>query len=111
MDAYRDILNRITPAGLTGSVADTFGPSVAVADFPAPLGAIASIERAGSCPLEAEVVGFRHRKTILFPFAPTAGVRQGAKVTMLRTSPVLRVGEQLLGRILDAHGRAIDGRP
>lgn len=111
MDAYDDILNRITPAGLTGSVADTIGPVVAVADFPAPLGGVASIERAGRHPLQAEVVGFRQQKTILFPFAPTAGVRQGAKVRLLQTAPVLRVGDQLLGRIVDAHGRAVDGRP
>ncbi len=111
MEVYHHILNRITPAGLTGSVADTIGPAVAVADFPAPLGGIASIERAGNDPLEAEVVGFRQQKTILYPFAPTGGVRQGAKVKLLRTTPVLRVGDQLLGRIVDAHGRAIDGRP
>lgn len=110
MTVYQDILNRITPARLTGSVADTIGPVVAVADFPAPLGGIASIQRVGGEPLEAEVVGFRQQKTILFPFAPTNGVRQGAKVQLVRTSPLLRVGDQLLGRIVDAHGRVIDGR-
>jgi flagellum-specific ATP synthase len=110
MDAYDDILNNACPAQIVGSVADTTGSVVAVADFPAPLGAIASIERTGGGRLEGEVVGFRQQKTILFPFGPLVGVRQGSRVQLVRTSQRLRVGDELLGRLVDAHGQAIDGR-
>lgn len=111
MEAYYDILNQAYPAQVVGSVAETTGSVVTVADFPAPLGAIARIERVGGGRLEAEVVGFRQQRAILFPFDSLTGVRQGSRVELWRTSRRLRVGPELLGRVVDPHGRVLDGRP
>src|SRR5690606_23519332 len=47
----------------------------------------------------------------VFPFGPPVGVRQGSRVHLVSTSRRIRVGDQLLGRIVDSHGRVIDGRP
>jgi flagellum-specific ATP synthase len=104
-------LDDILPAGLEGRVVRTVGLTVAAAGFPAPIGAVVSIERHAGAPLEAEVIGFRDDLTLLFPFDDLAGVRQGDKVRLRRTKNWVRVGDGLLGRVIDARGRVIDGRP
>ena len=44
-------LDRMTPTALVGSVVETIGMTAAVADFPAPVGALVEIERQASEPL------------------------------------------------------------
>lgn len=111
MEAILDNLNAAMTASLTGTVAETIGMTVSVADFPAPVGAVVRIERDGGAAAEGEVVGFRDGHTLLYLFSETAGVRRGNHVRLLRTTRSLKVGPALLGRVIDAHGRCIDGRP
>ncbi len=99
------------PTALWGSVAQTVGMTISAAGFPAPVGALAEIERQTGGPMLAEVIGFRDELTILFPFAELAGIRHGNRVRLARTSRWLRVGNELLGRVLDAEGNAVDGKP
>ena len=73
-------------AGLTGSVVQTVGLTAAVADFPAPVGALVSIERQSGVGIEAEVVGFRDKQTIVMPLSNFEGIRRGSPVKLVRTS-------------------------
>jgi len=102
-------------AGLTGSVVQTIGLTAAVADFPAPIGALVSIERQSSgnteANIEAQVIGFRDQQTLVMPLSSLEGIRRGCRVRLVRTSRSVRVGDGLLGRVVDARGRCIDGRP
>jgi flagellum-specific ATP synthase len=111
MEAMLDNLNSAMTASLTGTVAETVGMTVSVADFPAPVGAVVRIERDGSAVCEGEVVGFRNGHALVYLLSPTAGVRRGNRVSLIRTARSLKVGSELLGRVIDAHGRCIDGRP
>ena len=111
MQAVLENLNEIMTASLTGSVVETVGMSVAVADFPAPVGAVVRIECDNGVNAEGEVVGFRGGLTLVYLLAATAGVRRGNRVRLVRTSRSLRVGPELLGRIIDARAQCIDGRP
>jgi flagellum-specific ATP synthase len=104
-------LDDILPAALEGRIVRTVGMTAAAAGFPAPVGALVEIDRHTGGPLEAEVIGFRDEVTLLFPFAELAGVRHGDRVRLKRTKNWVRVGPGLLGRVIDARGRAIDGRP
>ena len=63
MEAMLSQLERIMPTALRGSVARIAGMTVAVADFPAPVGALVEIERKANSPLRAEVIGFRDQLT------------------------------------------------
>src|SRR5665213_1832315 len=104
-------LASIMPTALEGRVVRTVGMSAAVAGFPAPVGALVEIERQSGGPLQAEVIGFLEDTTLVYPFADMQGVRQGNRVRLLRTKNWLRVGPELLGRVIDASGNCIDGRP
>lgn len=103
-------LETIMPTALTGSVAQTIGMTAAVADFPAPVGALVEIERQTGAPLRGEVVGFRDTLTLVYPFDNVSGIRRGSRVRLIRTSRTLRLGPELLGRVINAHGEAVDGR-
>ena len=55
------------PAALFGTVARTVGMTVSVCGFPAPVGAVAEIERQTGPPLLAEVIGFRPGELLTEP--------------------------------------------
>lgn len=106
-----DQLRRIMPTALEGRLVRTIGVTAAVAGFRAPLGAVAEIERHNGPPVAAEVIGLRDDLTLLYPLADLQGVRHGNRVRLARTQNWLRVGPALLGRVIDARGAAIDGKP
>ena len=111
MHQLADQIESIMPTAITGCVARTEGTTAAVAGFPAPVGALAEIERQVGAPIRGEVIGFRDQLTLVYPFSSIAGVRRGNRVRMVRTSRFLRAGKQLLGRVIDAHGDCVDGLP
>lgn len=106
-----ELLNSAMICGVTGSVVQTIGLTAAVADFPAPVGASVSIEKQSGEAVEAEVIGFRDKHTLIMPLSNLEGIRRGSRVTLVRTTRSIRVGHGLLGRVIDARGRCIDGRP
>ncbi|MBK1735670.1 flagellar protein export ATPase FliI [Halorhodospira abdelmalekii] len=75
----------------------------------APLGARCTIEDGGSG-VEAEVVGFAGDRLYLMPTGDLNGVMPNARVVPRGTAAQVRVGEELLGRVVDGEGRPIDGR-
>jgi len=104
-------LQDVMTTSLVGSVVETVGMTASVADFPAPVGAQVSIERESGTMARGEVIGFRDQTTLLYLFSGAAGVRRGDRARLERTTRTLRCGGALLGRVIDAHGRSIDGRP
>ena len=59
----------------------------------------------------AEVIGIQGDEVLLSPYQEPLGVGVGALVRRTGTSAAIGVGEALLGRVLDALGRPIDGQP
>ncbi|MFO0885791.1 MAG: FliI/YscN family ATPase [Pirellulales bacterium] len=104
-------LANMMPTALTGSIVRTEGLTASVAGFPAPVGALVQIERQTGSPIDAEVIGFRDKETLIYPLSEMTGVRHGNRVRLVRTSRLLRVGNELLGRVIDARGQVMDGRP
>lgn len=66
---------------------------------------------AGELPgVDAEVIGFREKRVVLMPFGEARGVSNDSLVILKKSSAVFRVGNALLGRVLDATGEPIDGK-
>jgi flagellum-specific ATP synthase len=59
----------------------------------------------------AEVVGFRDNRLLLAPLEGIDGVRNGDLVLSTRNGYRVRVGPDLLGRVLDGLGRPLDRKP
>ncbi len=56
----------------------------------------------------AEVVGFRDRNVMLMPLGDMRGVGLGCKLVLLRQTATVRVGPQILGRVINALGEPLD---
>jgi flagellum-specific ATP synthase len=61
--------------------------------------------------LMAEVVGFANNRALLMPFGDVAGVGEGCAVSVRGAGADIPVGEALLGRVVDAAMRPVDGGP
>lgn len=61
--------------------------------------------------LLAEVIGFVGAEAVLAPYGPLNGVPVGANVVALARADEVPCGPELLGRVLDAFGCALDQRP
>ncbi len=59
----------------------------------------------------AEVTGFRDSCALLMPLGEIRGLGPGSFIQVKSMSASQQVGEQLLGRVIDAMGLPIDGRP
>ena len=77
----------------------------------APIGACCEIVGDNGQRIEAEVVGFADKTIYLMPFSEPTGIGPGAVVRVLSDSGHALLGPELLGRVIDAQGEALDGRP
>jgi len=61
--------------------------------------------------LVVEVLGFRQGRLLCAPLGSTLGVEPGATVRNLGIGSKIPVGDALLGRVIDAFGAPLDGKP
>lgn len=61
-------------------------------------------------PVFAEVVGFQEKKILLMPLGSMEGLKPGAIVTNTKESMKIKVGDMLLGRVLNGLGEPIDSK-
>jgi flagellum-specific ATP synthase len=90
---------------VTGLVIESRGPRVGVGDL-----CEIRVRRNGPTVL-AEVVGFRGERVQLMSYGAVQGISQGAEVAATHRPFLVPVGDRLLGRVVDAFGSPIDGRP
>src|SRR5690554_1202632 len=57
--------------------------------------------------MRAEVVGFDNNKVLLMPIGDMEGITPGARVVATGERMTVKVGEELLGHILDGLGRPV----
>ncbi len=107
---YRDRLVAVNPVISHGSVRHVVGLLVEVEGMAGQLGELCRINRAGTEPVLAEIVGFREQRTLVMPFGDLRGVQSGARVTADGGLFTVPVGDQLLGRVIDGLARPIDGK-
>jgi FliI/YscN family ATPase len=86
-----------------GLMIESSGPRVSVGAMCQVLGA------AGSDALPVQVVGFRDNIVLSVPLGDTVGVRAGDRIVVREGALSVGVGEALLGRVIDAFGRPLDG--
>jgi flagellum-specific ATP synthase len=111
LQAQRDALDLASPVQVRGTVSEIVGLAVHAVDFNAPTGSLARIvPHGGRGPtMLAEVVGFDRDKSVLMLLDNAHGIRRGDRVVSEQIVPVLRVGDGLIGRVLDGLGQPGDG--
>lgn len=104
-------LDTALPARLTGRVTQIVGLVIECEGLSVPVGASCTIAASAGRPVPAEVVGFRDQRVLLMPLGETAGIRRSDPVHCTSLVQTVGVGPELVGRVLDAAGRPIDGGP
>lgn len=61
--------------------------------------------------ITAQVVGYHNGKILVMPFGEVQGISPGGIITASESAAHVRVSDQLQGRIIDALGEPIDGKP
>lgn len=109
VEEYSEIIKTSNPMREIGKVIEIIG-LVIEADGPkASIGDLCYIyNRLDEEPIWAEVVGFRTPKILLMPLGSMEGLQPGAIVVNTGAPMKVKVGEQLLGRVLDGLGEPID---
>lgn len=78
----------------------------------ASIGSLCEISQSrGKGTIHAEIVGFRDNKALLMPLGEIRGLGPGSLIRVVRDSATVRVGNNLLGRVIDAMEVPQDGLP
>jgi len=104
-------LNRAQPWRWHGQVLESVGQTIESSGPPASVGECCEIVDHLGCPHSAEVIGFRGSTVLSMPVETTEGIRFGDRVEALGIRPEIEVGQELMGRVLDARGVPIDEMP
>lgn len=95
-----------------GKVVEVIGTVIEASLPQVPIGALVKIfDESNSFNVEGEVVGFKKDRALIFPFSEPVGVCAGAFVQCVEREQRIRVGEHLIGRVLDGYLRPMDGKP
>ena len=108
-EKYHETLTTVEPIRPVGKVIKVIGMITESEGPSASVGEICLIEtKDGYRP--AEVVGFRENSVLLMPLGEMAGLTPGAVVVASGSNLRIKVGNDLLGRVLNGLGEPIDGK-
>ena len=108
--SFDKLLNHLEEIELTtvhGRITEVIGMLIRAVVPQVKMGEICLIKRDGE-PLAAEVVGFTKDEVILSPLGDMLGIGPSSEVVPLRMPMHIKVGPELLGRVLDGLGNPLD---
>lgn len=89
---------------VTGNLIESEGPFCSV-------GEACEVQGAGGRSYPGEIVGFRGSTMLSMTLERPQGIRFGDRVVARGAHPSIRVGTEMLGRVIDATGAPLDGLP
>ncbi len=110
-DRLADKLDHVDPIQARGRVRTVVGLSLRASIPGVRLGERVRVLRKGGAALDAEVVGFTDEDATLLPIGSTDGIGPDDIVESTGSPFDIRCSEQLLGRVVDGLGNAVDGGP
>ena len=109
LDRYLQTIKETNPMREIGKVTEIIGLIIEADGPQSSIGDLCYIyNKLNEDPIWAEVVGFKQSKILLMPLGSMEGLQAGAIVVNTGSAMKIKVGEQLLGRVLDGLGRPID---
>ena len=97
---------------VSGRISKVSGTTIEAEGIVAPIGAQCSIESIiSNIPIEAEVIGFFDKKLILMSYGGMDGLSPGARVSIKSKQSYGRLGNGLIGRVIDGFGNPLDLGP
>jgi len=101
-------LNQTELLPWTGEVTELSGLLIASRGPVASVGDFCEITTSSGRVMRSQVIGFRGGRVLSMPLEETDGLQPGDRIVARKDDALLRVGPQLLGRVLDGFGRPLD---
>jgi flagellum-specific ATP synthase len=108
LEAYSQWLRTSSTLRWKGRVTHVVGNLVESAGPFCSVGESCEIQDAGGNTFAGEVVGFRGSTVLSMPLDKPQGIRYGDRIVTWGARPSLRVGPDLVGRVIDARGNPLD---
>lgn len=111
LEAFDDVfkqLDDIEVTTLSGRITEIVGMLIKAVVPQVKIGEVCLVKRDNMEPLMCEVVGFTAEEAFLSPLGEMSGVGPSSEVIPMRVPLSIKVGPELLGRVLDGLGRPID---
>jgi len=109
-DIYHEILNSVDTIRRCGIVTESRGLLIESQGPQCSIGEICRIYFGNRRKVLAEVVGFRNDRLLLMPLGELGGIAPGMKVQATGSPFRVKVGHEMLGRVLDGFGEPIDNK-
>lgn len=110
-EKYHKTIKDINPFSVYGKVSGVVGLLVEGYNPETSIGEMCRIyPNGGNRAIGAEVVGFREEKVLLMPFGKLDDVGPGCRILSTGKRSNVKVGSNLLGRVIDGLGNPIDDR-
>lgn len=108
-EKYEELIANTNPIRQVGKVLEIIGLIIEADGPQASIGDLCHIYNdINAQPVFAEVVGFREKRILLMPLGSMDGLKPGATVVSTGEPMKIKVGSQLVGRVLDGLGNPID---
>ncbi len=107
---YKSRVENSAPLKVYGRIVEITGLTIKATGLDVSIGEACSIYSDYAPAVDAEVVGFKEGKVILMATGEVSGIRHGSKVLSLGKNISIKVGDALIGRVIDAAGNPIDGK-
>jgi len=108
LDKLEDKLNKLDTTRNFGHINRVIGLVIESIGPQASIGELCLIKGAKG-DIQAEVVGFDDNKILMMPIGEMEGIKPGAKVVATGQKLKIKVGENLLGKIIDGSGNILNG--
>jgi flagellum-specific ATP synthase len=109
-ELYKKALETLDVTRVVGRVIKVVGLVIEAQIQGVSIGDLCMIEVANSEQIRAEVVGFKEDQVLLMPLGLLVGIRPGSKVYPTGLPISVKVGDALLGRVLDGLGEPADSK-
>ncbi|MBP2674084.1 MAG: flagellar protein export ATPase FliI [Deltaproteobacteria bacterium] len=103
-------VERSEPLRVYGKIVEITGLLIKATGLAVSIGEACEIYSDGGAPVEAEVVGFRDGKALLMAIGDLSRIKLGSRVHSVGKKVFVRVGQSLIGRVIDGMGNPIDGK-
>lgn len=111
LKSTEEIIRNSVTHHIRGRVAALAGETIEIAGMTAPVGAVCELMGSDGTTTRCRVIGFNGVCPVLAPLQRLSCVSAGDVVRLVDQSAKIRVGSSLCGRVIDAFGQPLDGKP
>ncbi len=108
IERYKSVINKTNILKVIGKVIQIVGLVVEAEVQGVSIGELCKISVTKETHILAEVVGFKEGRVLLMPLGSTAGIRPGGLIYATGRPISVKVGDSLLGRVLNGLGEPMD---